>query len=70
MAKTIAEHRGRPVADADRDALAPQHHFLLGGAGQRGSLGFAAPQRGQAQGTVGRESAPRRFGRHLRFLDY
>ncbi len=68
-ANTVAEYCGRPVGDADPDTLAPHRHFLLGGAGQRGRLGFAAPEGGEAQGAVGREVAPRRFRRNLHFLD-
>jgi len=68
-AKTVAEQRGRPVGDADPVTLAAHRHFLLGRAGQRGRLGFAAPQRGQVQGTVGREPHTGRFCRHLYFVD-
>jgi len=53
----------------DRRATGVRHSVLLGGDGQRGGLGFAAPQRGETQGTVGREVASGRFGRNLRFFD-
>jgi SnoaL-like polyketide cyclase len=64
-AKTVAEDRARPVGDADPGTLAPHRRFLLGGAGQRGRLGLTATERGEAQGSIGREPDAGRFRNSL-----
>jgi hypothetical protein len=69
VTKPVIEHRGRPIAEADPETLATLDSVVLGGGGQYGHLGFAAPQRGEVQITIGRVAASRCLCYDLRFFD-
>ena len=51
-AEAVVEHRGRPVGDADPDALAALLGALRGRAGQPGRLVLAAAQRREPERAV------------------